>query len=83
LQSLVHLPGDGSDRLSHWSLGIGNLLRRDRQVLEALQTSIVRTSFLPETILDYCTAREKPESKRTGAETIAFNRITSAMGLAP
>lgn len=81
LQSLMSLPSNDSQQLSQWGLQFARLLKEDREVLEALQSAIVRSNYRVETIIVFCRASSKTEGERTGEENVALETINSAMGV--
>lgn len=80
LQSLIRLPNDQTDDLTKWGLQIGKILKADKEVLQALQSAIIRSNFNSDTIEIYCTGIKKSESNRNVEENRAICMIDSAKG---
>jgi hypothetical protein len=81
LQSLFHPPASDPQQMSQWGLQIARLLKEDREVLEAMQSAIVRSNYTPETVAIFCEARNKTESERTAYENDVLETINNAMGI--
>ncbi|MDX8355546.1 hypothetical protein [Cognatiyoonia sp. IB215182] len=80
LEALVRPPGRGPEELARWSVLIGEILRRDAEVREALQSAILRSNYSNDTISIYCRAKDKPLTDMTAEEARVFAMINRAKG---
>jgi len=83
LRSLVKIPSSDDAKLARWGTLIAKLLKRDPEVLEALQAAIVRSNYTSATLIEYCNARAKPVDQLSRYETALVGKIHSEIGFAP
>lgn len=74
LSALNHPPDSDPEELARWSLRIGELLRQEAELREALDSAILRKNFTPATLEIYCDNKDKPRSE-LGVEAARIVRM--------